>query len=818
MSISTKTSEYQADTGRMMEGKFSNKYGYFTPDGNEYIIVRPDTPKPWINVISNGDYGLIISQAGGGFSWRSHSNFNRLTRWHQDLIQDHWGKFIYLLDRANRTIWSAAYQPVKHPGALYQCRHGIGYSVLSCQLDNIHSEWTLFAAESDPLELWILRLENSGKTRRTLSIFTYLEWCLGFAPDNHREFHKAFIETEFDPAEQIFLARKRLWEVPDDKGRHWNRDWPYTSFHACSEKVTGYDGDKEIFLGNYGDLKAPASVRQGMCENSSGKWGDGMASLHVEWSLSPGESKEMVFLLGAVDQSKPASDLIKKYRNIKAAQKELATVKQSWQQRLAPLRVETPDFAFDVLTNTWLKYQTIACRLMGRAAYYQQSGAFGFRDQLQDSLLMLPLDSAVTRRQLLLHAAHQFADGSVYHWWHPITETGLRTNVSDNFLWLPFVLSEYLKETGDFGILHEEVRFVDNDRPASMWQHGRLAISLALQRRSERGLPFIGDHDWNDGLNAVGNGMKGESIWLGHFLHRVLLDFADIAFRIGQKDAGETWLDSAEEIKNAVREHGWDGAWYWRASKDDGGLVGSASCEQGKIFLNAQTWAVIGGTASDHQQIQAMESVEKWLDREFGPILLWPAYSQVDADIGYLSRYAPGRRENGGLYTHAAAWAIWAETLLGRGDKAWKMYEKLSPILRGLNPDLYHVEPYVTPGNVEGPDSPYFGRGGWTWYTGSAAWLFKVSVNSILGVQATLDGLQINPCIPSAWKSYSVQRRFRGAEYIIHFENPDAVQNGLRAIEINGEKMPLSGSPRTFLLPIFAADTKHEIRVTLGNH
>jgi cellobiose phosphorylase len=797
-----------------MSQNFATKYGYFNDDGTEYVITRPDTPKPWVNVISNGDYGLIVSQAGGGFSWRAHSNFNRLTRWQQDLVQDNWGKFLYLKDRDTGDLWSAAFQPVKNAAAIYQCRHGLGYTTLTTHCEGIQSEWTLFAPNDEPLEIWLLTLTNSSNKLRRLSLFSYLEWCLGFAPDNHREFHKAFLETQFDPKTGILFATKRLWEVVDEKGRHWNRDWPHVAFHAVSEPVVDFDGDKEIFLGNYGDWRQPAAVHEGRCQNAQGKWGDGIAALHVDVALDPHATCHIVFTLGAAADAATATALVEKYRNVQAAQQALAEVRTAWQQRLSPCHVKTPDDAFDFLTNTWLKYQAISCRLWGRAAFYQQSGAFGFRDQLQDSLVFLPLDPAQTRKQILLHAAHQFQDGSVYHWWHPLTETGLHGNVSDNLLWLPFVVAEYVKETGDLALLDEPIRFVDDPAPATLWEHCKRALQRALSWRSARGLPLIGDHDWNDGLNAVGNELRGESIWMAHFLYKVLQEFSEIARLGGRMGEFAFCTREAEKIRSATNQYGWDGRWYWRATKDNGEVVGSHICEQGKIFLNAQTWSVIAGTATNERAVQAMQSVEKMLDREYGPLLLWPAYSKAAPTIGYISRYAPGRRENGGVYTHAATWAVLAETILGRGDNAYAMYLRFNPIHRGLNPDLYHVEPYVTPGNVEGPDSPLFGRGGWTWYTGSAAWLFKVSLEGLLGIRPTLEGLVIDPCLPTTWDGFTMRRNFREASYVIEVKNPEHVSRGVKEIMIDGEKYEFT-APKP-ALPVFPAGSVHRIIVILG--
>jgi len=798
----------------MTERKFDNGYGFFSQDGREYCITNPDTPAPWVNVISNGDFGLVVSQAGGGFSWRTHSNFNRLTRWHQDLVQDNWGKFIYLRDRQSGAIWSAALQPARVRDAQYHCRHGLGYSELECRYRHIYTGWTLFVAVDQPVEIWLLKIANQGDSDRHLSLFTYFEWALGFAPDHHREFHKCFIETEYREPEQVLLARKRLWEVTDEKGRHWNREWPFTAFQAASEPVTGCDGDKEIFLGCNGDVSRPRTVVNGASHNSQGLWGDGMASLHTELTLAAGEERTVVFVLGAADDDGSALVLAKKYTGVAVAEKELKSVISSWQERLAPLQVQSPDESFDILTNTWLKYQAISSRMWARTAYYQQIGAYGFRDQLHDSLLMLPLDPAVTRKQILLHARHQFKDGSVLHWWHPMTETGLHSNVSDNLLWLPFVVTEYLKETADMAVLDELIPFVDHNPSATLWEHCARAIARALQWRSRRGLPLIGDHDWNDGLNAVGNGLQGESIWLAHFLFKILHEFAILAQYRNQAGLQVEWAQAAADLRKAVHEYGWDGEWFWRASRDDGRLLGSKENEEGKIFLNAQTWAVISGIAIPERQQQAMASVERYLARLYGPVLLWPAYGRPDSSIGYLSRYAPGRRENGGLYTHAATWTVWAFALLGEGNMAYDMYRRFNPIRRGLEPDLYRVEPYVTPGNVEGPDSPYFGRGGWTWYTGSAAWLFKVSLEAILGIRASLEGLIVDPCIPSAWDRFFIQRRFRGAVYNITVTNPSHVQKGLKEIIIDGRMLPLSNEAAC--LPVFSAGTTHEVHITMG--
>jgi cellobiose phosphorylase len=417
----------------------------------------------------------------------------------------------------------------------------------------------------------------------------------------------------------------------------------------------------------------------------------------------------------------------------------------------------------------------------------------------------------------LLHARHQFADGSVYHWWHPMSEVGLRNQIADNLLWLPFVTNAYLHEMNDFSLLDVREPFVDEKRSATLYDHCCRAIDRSLDRFSERGLPLIGAGDWNDGLSAVGLDGKGESTWLAHFLYRILLDFAWIARKKNDDTRAERYLLRASTLKDAINALAWDGEYYFGATKDSGEKIGSNENTEGKVWLNAQTWAVIAGVADADRAHQVMDVVEEKLDYEIGPVLLYPAYKTPDKYVGYLTRYAAGMRENGGVYTHAATWAIIAEAMLGRGDTAYRMYAKLNPIHRGRKPEKYVAEPYVTPGNIEGPDSAFYGRGGWTWYTGSAAWLFKVGIEWILGVRATFEGLLLDPCIPRAWDGFRVRRTFRGATYNIEVRNPDHVECGVKELWADGKRHCESRGPRNKVVPQFAPGTTHEVVVVLGS-
>ena len=794
---------------------FDSKYGYFSDDGTEYVIKTPRTPRPWVNVISNGDYGLVVSQNGSGYSWRTHAGLNRITRWEQDLIKDEWGKYIYIRDAAGGKIWSAGWKPVCAEPESYSCRHGIGYSIIESVNEKIESSLLMFVPNGEPLEVWKLTLRNLDSSPRRLSLFTYMEWGLGAAPDWHREFHKCFTSTEFAPQLNAILAEKRLWEVPTENG-HWNTDWPYIAFHSSSVMAAGYDGDKESFLGMYGSIRNPASVQAGKLGGITGRWADPIAALQVDIELAPGEEKVICYTLGAAGKRDEAKRLINNYHSVETVDKAFADLREKWDRLMSTTEVSTPDESMNIILNKWLKYQTISGRLWGRTAYYQTGGAFGFRDQLQDSQIFLPIDPKLTEQQILLHARHQYADGTVQHWWHPLTEVGLRTDMSDDLLWLPFLVNSYIQETGDRRILNKKVAFIDENKPATIRDHCGRAIHRVLKRRSKRGLPLIGAGDWNDGLSAVGLKWKGESIWLGHFLYKVLTDYSSILERVDRKRSA-SYRKEARKLKKAINKFGWDGEWFWSATKDSGEKLGSRVNREGKIHLNPQTWSVISGVADAKRGNRAMKAVEDHLEKKAGPLLLYPAYKTPDEKIGYLTRYSPGMRENGGVYTHAATWAVIAEAMLGRGEDAFRMFSKINPINRSMNPDEYGAEPYVTPGNIDGPESPSYGRGGWTWYTGSASWLFKAGLEYILGVRAALDGLVIDPCVPSAWDSFSVMRRFRGVIYEIQVVNEQHVNCGVQTVIIDGKPASrLKSGGKGVLIPPFKKNTKHSVVVSLG--
>jgi len=770
--------------------QFSTKYGHFSSDGNEYIITNFRTPKPWVNVISNGKYGLVISQTGGGFSWDTHSEFNRLNRWHQDLVQDNWGKYFYVKDNLTGDVWSPTWMPVKTELDSYQIAYGFGYARFTSEYKDVKITLTVFIPVDENIEVWNFNIENKSNQKKSLSIYSYFEWCLGSSSDHHREFHKTFLETHFDSKLNCMTATKRLWEIPLGDRGHWNIEYPYLGFISCSEKISDYDGDKDTFVGQYGSLQNPAGLSAKSLSKKLGKWNDSIASVKTVIEIGPDATKNVNFFIGIKENKNAIAASLKKFTNQKKIDSALFDLKLFWHKIFDSLVIETPDKAMNLLVNKWLRYQAIAGRLWGRTAYYQQSGAFGFRDQLQDSMVFLPINPKKTEDQIRLHARHQFEDGTVLHWWHPISETGLPTKMTDDLLWLPFVLMNYIDETGNYKILSVKEPYYDNkNKKDSLFDHSVAAIEKVLTRMSKRGLTLIGAGDWNDGLSAVGLDMKGESIWLTEFFYLILKRFAELSKEIGNDKLYNRYNRKASELKKAFDKYAWDGEWFWRATKDDGKKVGSKTSPEGKIYLNAQTWSVISGIAESNKQNKAMDSVSKYLLKKNGCLLLSPAYTIPDKMIGYLSRYAPGRRENGGVYTHAATWAVWAYSLLKNNDQAFSSYKNLCPIYNGMNPDEYVAEPYVTPGNIDGADSPNYGMAGWTWYTGSAAWYQKVIVDWILGIRASKDGLIIDPCIPEEWKEFKVKRLFRGVSYKITVVNKSKSRKSKKHILVNGKTL-----------------------------
>ncbi len=745
-----------------------DRYGSFSADRREYIITDPRTPRPWANIIANERFGLAVSQSGSGFTWIDNSQLAVVNWWQQDFAIDTSGKFIYARDLDSHDTWSLSPAPVWADSDRFECRHGIGYTTFVVERNGIETRWTLFAHESETVELWIVELRNTTKAKRRLELTGYLEWCCGTTPAPRREFHKLFIETAFVPDERAIYGWNHMWDVGSKRWGHWNTGFPYVAGFGTTEPIVSAEGEKSAFIGRNGSPRSPVALGEREWRGLFGRHHDPVGAMRVAIDLEPEKAKSVGFAI-AVDSSREGSAaLLRKWLDVAGMRGALDTVKQSWFDRLAAHRIETPDVRFDSLVNDWIRYQAIAARIWGRAGYYQQSGAYGFRDQLQDSQIWLTIDPARCRAQLNLHAGHQFADGSVYHWWHPLSEQGHVTKMTDDLLWMSFVAPNYIQETGDASILDDATPFLDEEQAAPLSEHVRRAFERVFKRTGPRGLPYIGAGDWNDGLSAAGLEERGESVWLAQFLAGVLGEWAEIHRRTGRAPFAADFDARRAQLVAAINEHAWDGAWYSRATLDDGSKIGSAENRNGRIYLNAQVWAVLNDIAPPDRATSCMNAVRKYLVSESGALLLAPAYDVPDERIGYITRYAPGLRENGGVYTHAATWAIAAACKMKDAELVAMLLQAIDP--SNKDPERYWAEPYVLPGNVDGPQSPWYGRAGWTWYTGSASWLHRIVAERVLGVRPDWDGLIVDPCLPPHWDHARMLRPWRGSTYDIRIE------------------------------------------------
>lgn len=768
-----------------------NQYGQFDASGRAFTITDYRTPMPWINVVCNGHYGFVVSQNGGGFSWLDNSQQNVLTRWDMDLTRDERGRYLYLADLDTGDVWSAAPAPCFPTYSSYRCEHTMGRTTFRTSAFGISTTWTLSVAPNDPVEVWSVEIVNESARPRRVRVSSFFEWCCGVAPDVKREFHRLFITTRHDANRRAVIATKNMWDVPPRHEReHWNRPWPYVAAHAVCGGAFTKDiacGDKSSFMGRYGPAARPEGMtsREGPVA-SFGRFGDGAAALGGDLELRPGQSVRLHYLTAIAATEAQTLALIDRYADRSAADGALRGSDALWADLLSPSDVSSARPDFNLLNNHWLAYQAISGRLWGRTGYYQQSGAFGFRDQLQDSQVWLPRHPDRCRDQIMLHAAHQFADGTVYHWWHPLTEFGNHTTCSDDYLWLPFVVANYLKETGDYSLLERTAPFVDDKSPASVLEHCRRSFERNFARTSERGLPFIGACDWNDGLSAVGIEGRGESVWLAIFVVGLLADWAVILDRTGDGERARTYRARHDKLVAAINAHAWDGKWYRGATKDDGHWIGCSANEAGKIFLNCQTWAILTGCAPKDREDAAWASVREHLLADMGPLLLAPAYSVPDDSIGYITRYSPGSRENGGVYMHAATWALAAACKRGDVESVEKIWNSVSPPARCRDAEAYRAEPYVMPGNVDGPLSETPGKAGWTWYTGSAAWLNRVSLEWVCGIRATFDGLQIDPRPFKSLGEVEVLRHWRGRTLRVRFDAASYETSVPPQIEIDG--------------------------------
>lgn len=763
-----------------------NPYGSFDQATGAFVVRDPLTPRPWVNVMANEDYGLVISQKGGGFSWYKNCQLGRLTRWDQDLAADDQGRFFFVRDTDTGETFSTTFQPVRSRPVEETIEHGLGYTTFNRKFAGLELEHTVFVPRAEACELWLVTLRNTSSRVRNLRLASYLEWHFGGPGEWHREFHRLFMESR--TVGDTLLAWKHRGLVEGARRSEREQGWAFASLKGpCAvDWVT----DKATFVGRAGDLGDPEALASPPCVERAARWDDPIAAALCEVSLAPGEEIKVLATIGAADTEEAALALANRF-DARSAQDELRATREHWERRCRSANAQTPDEALNVMLNAWLPYQAIAGRMVARCAYYQQGGAYGFRDQLQDSLMLLASEPESTLEQLGRHAEVMACDGSVLHWWHPGADIGVPSHHSDTCLWLAYGTLAYLDETDHLAALEQPYRYRKGEngcevRSGSLFEHCLRGIRRALDRRSPRGLPLLGAGDWNDGLSHAGIEGRGESVWMAMFLYDILQRWQPYLARIGDPGLATEFNETAAELQDAVEKHAWDGEWYIAGTRDDGRPFGSRECAEGRIFLNPQTWAQISGIASPERARRAMDSVREHLIKPYGALLLSPAYSQVDPYIGYLSRYAPGLRENGGVYSHASTWAVQALALEGRCEESYALLSGMLPPSRSAeDPDLYAAEPYVMPGNADGPDSPFEGRAGWTWYTGSAAWLRRIAHEWILGVRSTSEGLWIRPQVPAEWDEVRIVRPYRGGVYDI------TLKRGFEGVRIGGASVPL---------------------------
>jgi cyclic beta-1,2-glucan synthetase len=752
---------------------FFNGLGGFTKDGREYVIqVGPGqvTPAPWANVLANSRIGTVISESGAAYTWVENAHEFRLTPWHNDPVSDPGGEAFYLRDEETGQYWSPTPLPAGGDGA-YRCRHGFGYSAFESARFGLETELLTYVDTEAPIKFVIVKVRNrSGRTRR-LSVTGYWEWVLG----QWRHTNLLHVVTEPDTATGALFARNEF-----------NREFPgKTVFVAVNDPSRTVTGSRAEFLGRNGTAARPAAMRQSRLSGRTGAGLDPCAALQVPFEIADGQDREFVFILGSGNDPEEARQLVRRFGGAAGARLALEGVWKFWKQTLGAIHAETPDPALNFLVNGWLEYQTLACRYWGRSGYYQSGGAYGFRDQLQDTTALLHAAPWTTREHLLRAAARQFIEGDVQHWWHPPTGRGVRTHFSDDYLWLPYCVCRYVIATGDTGVLDERVPFLEGrpvnadeesyyDLPQRSHQEGTLYdhCQRALRRGlrfGAHGLPLIGCGDWNDGMNLVGAKGKGESVWLAFFLCDVLRRFETLAGQLGDTAFAAECASQAVRLRANIEAHGWDGDWYRRAYFDDGTPLGSASNEECQIDSIAQSWAVLSGAGDPERARRAMEQVDRRLvRREAGLIQLFdPPFDKSAAEPGYIKGYIPGVRENGGQYTHAAIWTAMAFAEMGETEKAWELLHLLNPIRHATDPAgvaRYKVEPYVIAADVYSVE-PNVGRGGWTWYTGSAGWMYRLIVETLLGLSLEIDQLRLTPRMPRAWDTFKIHYRYRDTFY-----------------------------------------------------
>ena len=772
------------------------RYGHFSKDGKEFIVTRPDTPRPWFNYLFNDVYHCLISQTGAGFSYYRDPKYYRVHRY-DHISSDRPGRYLYLKDAApakkiggsafGGKIWTLNWQPSRQKLQEWECRHGLGYSTIRATANGIKGSITYFVAKEAPVELWLVSLKNSGSSKRTLQVYPFVELISGdVALETHyRNILCLYNEADFNPAQQAITA----WKYPF---KTWHQ--PGYSFFSASFPIEGAECRREAFVGKYGELDRPAGVEAKRLGFHPARGEDMVGALQGTVVLKPGETKEFVVVLGLTPNKEEIPALLKRFRSVETARRELVAVQSYWRQALEKVSVETPDPNFNLMTNVWGKYQLFAItHWRGTSHYHGAEGGQGYRDTAQDVEGLLSVDIGTARAKLERLLFYQYRSGHAVSGFSEVEGTWENQGVAgvikkaDVAVWLPYSVVSYVKETGDTAFLKKEIPFHDGGA-ASVYEHLLRAVRYLYGARGQHGLPLIGHADWNDAYDHVGIKGKGESIWLAMAFVRACKQVAELAQFLKDQPVVEEMQSMADRLTEIVNAHGWDGGWYLAAYNDSGRKIGSQENKEGRVPLNSQTWAILSGVVPPDRLPSILEKIDRYLDTPYGPALFLPSYTAWDPGIGRVTSFCPGTKENAAVFSHACAFKVVADCTIKRGDQAFATFSKLMPMSKAKQDhDKYKVEPYVWAEYIVGPGSKdRFGEGAFTWNTGATPWMYVAATEWILGVRREFQGLLIDPCLPKHWRRAFIRRPFRGATYEVTIQNPHGVSSGVQQIAVDG--------------------------------
>ncbi len=786
-------------------GSKLDKYGYFDNDKKEFVITRPDTPLPWINYLGCEQYCGLMSNTAGGYSFWIDPLENRILRYrYNNIPSDRGGRYIYLRDNKSRDFWSASWQPVlKSPDKYkYECRHGLGYTVISSEYSGIKTKTAYFVPLGENLEIWMMEVENVSKnaSERDLSVVSFVEFCLPNALEDMTNFQANLNtgETDYEDGTVYNISKHRVTKAH------------FSFFTVANQNVKSFDSKRDDFLGPYADLSAPRAVVEGKGRNGISCGWSPVGSHNIGLKLKKGESKTVIFILGIAHSRKEVDGYRKKYSTKAKVLCALEKLNGHWEEDLDKFKVETPDGDLDLMANIWNQYQCRSTFNWSRSASYYESGigrGMGFRDSNQDTLGFVHMVPEKVKQRIIDLASTQFEEGDAHHQYSPLTKKGRERGYSDDHLWLIYSVAEYIKETGDTGFLSEKIPY-NNEKKGTLLEHLEKAVDYSVKNTGPHGLPLSGFADWNDCLNLRGPNNKGESVLVAQMLVLAAKEMSALLKFVKEPNKAARYDEIAEKMSKRINEVAWDGAWYVRAYDDNSNVVGSKKNKEGRIFLESQGWAVMSGVAPEERAIKTLDSVEEHLATEHGVILQQPAYSDYHKSLGDVSSYPPGLKENAGIFCHPNPWVMIAECIAGRGDRALWYYKAILPPSK--DPDVRRVEPYIYCQMVAGRDHPDFGEGKNSWLTGTSAWNFVAVSKYIIGIRPDYDGLVVDPCIPKEWDGFRAARKFRNAVYDISVDNPGNISKGVSSVKVDGKF--IEGNK----LPVFNDGKKHSVEITMG--